>query len=96
MSVLLIVDIEVTNPEGFMEYANTAPALMMKEYGAKLISHDSQAVTYEGEWNPKTMIVWEFPDHETVQRFHNSKEYKAIVGIRHANAITRSVAVCAG
>ncbi len=47
----------------------------------------------EGGWAPKRVVVVEFPDLTTAQKFYDSPEYRAAREVRAGAAMMRMVAV---
>jgi len=47
----------------------------------------------EGHWQPHRMIIVEFPDMATAQRFYESEDYAPLLALRHAAAETDMVLV---
>ncbi len=38
--------------------------------------------TLEGGWTPARIVVLEFPDYATAERFYGSEEYKPVLAMR--------------
>ena len=60
MSAYVVLDIEVTDPEGYKEYAKLAPDTV-KLYGGRYIARGGQNETLEGDWQAKRLVILEFP-----------------------------------
>ncbi len=83
MSVYLIVDELGISDEGKLkEYLASAGALL-KASGGKLLASAVPHVL-EGDWKPKKVVLIEFPDQETLDRFWTSNEYRELAKIRQA------------
>lgn len=92
MAVYAIVNTKLKNPEPYEEYkAKTAP--LVAQYGGRYLVRGGDHTVIEGSWNPTRMVVLEFPTREDFDKFYNSPEYQAVIGIRHANADTDLVLV---
>jgi uncharacterized protein (DUF1330 family) len=63
MTAYVIVDIEVTDPEGYKEYVKLAPEAV-KLYGGKYIARGGNNETLEGNWQAKRLVILEFPSAE--------------------------------
>jgi uncharacterized protein (DUF1330 family) len=50
-------------------------------------------VIVEGTWEPHTLVVLEFPDMGTLDRWCRSPEYAPVLGIRLQEATTHDVSV---
>lgn len=92
MSAYVIVEIEVTNPEGYAEYKNLAPAAVAL-YGGKYIARGGQTETLEGDWQPNRLVILEFPTSEQAKAWLNSPEYAPARAMRHAYAKSRMVVI---
>ena len=92
MAVYMILDIEVTDPEGYKEYLKrSGPSV--DQYGGKFIVRGGQTTTLEGDWHPKRLVVIEFGSEEQANRWYNSPEYTEARAIRARTA--KSVAIMA-
>ena len=85
MSVILIVNTNVKNPEAYEEYKALARPLVERNGGRYLVRGGPHEVI-EGSWNPTRLVVIEFPDKQAFESFYNSPEYQEVMKIRHANA----------
>lgn len=92
MTAYVIVDIEVTNPEGYAEYKNLAPAAVAL-YGGKYIARGGQTETLEGDWQPKRLVILEFPSFEQAKAWLNSPEYAPARALRHRYAKSTMVVI---
>ena len=92
MTAYVIVDIEVTDPEGYKEYVKLAPEAV-KLYGGKYIARGGQTETLEGDWQAKRLVILEFPSVEHAKRWLDSPEYAPARALRHQYARTNMVVV---
>ncbi|MBL8103276.1 MAG: DUF1330 domain-containing protein [Anaerolineales bacterium] len=92
MTAYVIVDIEVTDPEGYKEYVNMAPEAV-KLYGGKYIARGGYNETLEGDWQAKRLVILEFPSVEQAKTWLNSPEYAPARKLRHQYARTNMVVV---
>lgn len=81
MAAYVIANIEIKDPTTYQEYSKQVPATLEK-YGGKFVVRGGKLEKLEGEWEPKRIVVLEFENVEQAQRWYNSSEYQAIVGIR--------------
>ncbi len=81
MAAYVIAQVEVHDPETFKKYAAGVPDTI-KQYGGKYLVRGGAITPKEGDWNPKRVIVLEFPDMATAHRWYDSPEYQEIIGIR--------------
>lgn len=92
MPAYVIVDMEVTDPATFGEYAQVAGPIVAK-YGGKLLATGPPAGTLEGEWQPSTVTVLEFPSAELARQWHEAPEYQGPRQIRQRAAKCEMVLV---
>ncbi|MBI3151538.1 MAG: DUF1330 domain-containing protein [Chloroflexi bacterium] len=92
MTAYVIVDIEVTDPEGYKEYVKLAPEAV-KLYGGKYIARGGHNETLEGDWQAKRLVILEFPSLEQAKDWLNSPEYAPARKMRHQYARTNMVVV---
>ena len=81
MAAYLIVDCEVTDPARYEEYKKLAPAAIAA-YGGRYVARGGATAVLEGDWQPKRVVVLEFPDADAAQRFYASPEYGAARAVR--------------
>ena len=92
MTAYVIVDIEVADPEGYMEYPKMAPETV-KLYGGKYIVRGGTNETLEGDWQAKRLVILEFPSVEQAKKWLNSPEYAPARALRHQYAQSKMVVV---
>lgn len=56
-------------------------------YGGKWLVLDAPVHPLEGDW-PGSVVLMEFPDMETAQKWYSSPEYQKILHLRTGNAIS--------
>ncbi len=92
MSAYVIVDIEVTDPEGYEEYKRLA-APTVAQYGGKYLARGGTTEVLEGDWQPKRLVILEFEDMERAKAWLNSAEYHPARQLRHRYARSKMVVV---
>ena len=92
MATYVIGDIEVTNPAAFQEYRNRIFETVQK-YGGKFVIRGGRLSHKEGDWQPRHVVMLEFPNFEQAERWYNSPEYKPLIGIREKSAKTNLIIV---
>lgn len=75
MSVFLIADIKVTNPDWVPAYAAHVHDLVAR-HGGKYLSRSGNITTLEGEASDSTLIaLLEFPDAAALRAFADDPDY---------------------
>lgn len=92
MSAYVIVDIEVTDPQGYKEYVKLAPAAV-ELYGGRYIARAGPNETLEGDWHAKRLVILEFESVERAKQWLNSPEYAPARALRHKYAKSNMVVV---
>ncbi len=92
MTADLLIEIEVTHPAGYAEYKNLAPAAAALD-GGKYIARGGKTATLEGDWQPRRLVILEFPSFEQAAAWPSSPEYAPAQAMRHACATSRMVVI---
>lgn len=92
MSAYVIVDIDVTDPEGYKEYAKLAPAAVTL-YGGRYLARGGPNETLEGDWHAKRLVILEFENMEQAKAWLNSREYAPARQLRHQYARSNMIVV---
>jgi uncharacterized protein (DUF1330 family) len=92
MAAYLIADIEVQDAEAFDEYRKLVPATL-EPFGGMYIVRGGAVTPLEGGWEPKRVVMLEFPSMDALQSWYNSDAYKAPKALRGRASISRVVAV---
>jgi len=85
MKAYIIADIEIKNEAEYVKYRDAVPALVEK-YGGQYIVRGGNPQTLEGSWNPKRIVILEFPNMESLQRFYGSDDYAPLIKQRQAGS----------
>ena len=92
MPAYVILDIEVTDPDGYTAYRERSGATV-EQHGGRFLVRGGDPQTVEGDWAPSRIVVLEFPSEEQARAWYDSAEYQEILPIREANATSRAVLV---
>ena len=92
MAVYLIVDIEVKEPAAYERYKTEVPALISK-YGGEYLVRGGDFEILEGDWQPNRLVLFRFPDKESVSAFLSDPEYQPLKNLRQRVAKTDIVMV---
>jgi uncharacterized protein (DUF1330 family) len=95
VAAYVIVDVEILDPQGYREYTRQVPETL-QPYGGRFIVRGGNAETLEGSWDPKRVVVLEFPSADQARAWHASAAYQAILPIRQRNAKTNFLTVVEG
>lgn len=92
MSAYIIVDLEVTDPAVFDEYRQLVPATI-QQYGGRYLVRGGAMESLEGGWQPKRVVVLEFPSAEQAKRWYDSEEYRYPKSLRFKSATSQAILV---
>jgi len=92
MSAYVVVDIDVTDPEGYREYVMLAPAAVAA-YGGKYRARGGKTEVLEGSWVPKRLVILEFESVEKAKAWLESPDYQPARQMRHRTATTNMVVI---
>ena len=92
MPAYLIAEVEVTDAQRYDAYRKLAPPAIAK-YGGRYLARGGETVTLEGSWQPKRLLVVEFPTLARAQEFYRSPEYQAAKEARAGGATMKILAV---
>ncbi|MDH4044181.1 MAG: DUF1330 domain-containing protein [Gemmatimonadota bacterium] len=92
MSAYVIVNIEVTDPAPYEEYKRLAHATVV-QYDGRYIVRGGAAEQLEGNWEPKRVVVLEFPTMARAREWFDSPEYAPARKIRQAAAVSDMILV---
>jgi uncharacterized protein (DUF1330 family) len=92
MPAYIIVNIEVTNPVPYERYKAMAEATVTA-YGGKYIVRGGPAERLEGGWEPKRVVVLEFPDAARARAWWVSEDYRPAKELRQACAKSEMIVV---
>jgi uncharacterized protein (DUF1330 family) len=92
MSAYVIVEVSVTDPQLFQEYAKGVPATIAA-YGGKYLVRGGAMESKEGGWTPKRVVVLEFPSLDQARKWYHSPEYKPFLEMRLKAANSKLILV---
>ncbi len=92
MTAYVICDIDVHDQQLYQEYAALVPATL-GPHGGRVIVRGGSPEALEGGWDPRRIVVLEFPSAEHARAWHHSPEYAPAMAMRHRAATGRLVLV---
>ena len=92
MPAYVIVEIEIEDNELYEEYKKLTPA-SIAAYDGKFIVRGAKTECFEGDWNPKRLVVLEFPSVERAKEWWSSPGYSVAKDIRQRAAKTKMLVV---
>ncbi|MFN3803316.1 DUF1330 domain-containing protein [Belliella pelovolcani] len=82
MPALVVVEVEIHDPEMYEEYKKLSlPAV--EAFGGHFVVRGAQTESLEGDWNPQRFVVLEFPSVARAKEWWSSEQYTIAKKIRH-------------
>jgi len=92
MPAYVILDITVHDPVRYEDYKLLA-APTVAAYGGRYLVRGGAVEKLEGDWQPKRLVVLEFPDAERARTWLDSADYGPARAIRQSIATTHAILV---
>lgn len=92
MSAYVIFDVDIRDPARYQEFmAGVKPAL--EKAGAKYLARGGEHKVYEGDWQPRRIVLLEFPSVAAWEAFYTGPTYQGLKSVRDACSSARLVSV---
>jgi uncharacterized protein (DUF1330 family) len=76
------VEHTITDPAKFREYGDKVRPLA--KYGGRSLARGGHRVLETKHWFPDRVILFEFPDMETLNAWYSSPEYQPLIALRQS------------
>jgi len=92
MTAYVIFDVEIKDPTRYQDFMNgVKPALA--EAGARYLARGGAHKVYEGDWEPRRIVLLEFPSVAAWESFYNGSVYRGLKAVRDECSSARLVSV---
>ncbi|AML50994.1 MULTISPECIES: DUF1330 domain-containing protein [Falsihalocynthiibacter] len=92
MAAYVIFDVEISDIEQYQVFMKgVSPEL--ERVGAKYLARGGDLKTYEGDWQPRRIVLLEFPSHKAWEEFYYGETYQNLKHIRDGCSSARLVSV---
>ena len=88
MAFYVFVEMEISNRAGLEPYRAAVNDTIV-QYGGRFLVRAGATRLIEGGPEPKTIVIFEFPDAASFDRWWNSPEYQEILPSRLENSTAR-------
>jgi len=85
MRAFIVGTIRVTDTDAWQRYVDRVGATF-GPHGGRVLMRGVKAADLAGEGHGERVVIAEFPDLASLQRWHASPEYQALVALRNAGA----------
>jgi len=82
MPAYLIAEHIITDPAKFEEYRTKAAPMIAKHGGRYLTKGGTHKLPEGGHWQPERVVIIEFPDMASLNRWYESEEYQPLIALR--------------
>ena len=80
MSTYMICDVSVHDRNALVEYLALAKGTV-EQFGGRYLAQAGEIAVLEGDWNPQTIVVVEFPTVTAAKDWYNSDIYAPALAI---------------
>ena len=92
MSAYIIAQVEVSDPATYDQYRREVPATLAP-FGGRFVVRGGSVEALEGDWQPKRLVVLEFPDRAAASDWWHSELYAGPKALRQRSARTQLLLV---
>ena len=94
MTAFLVSDVSVRDADAFQTYRTRAAASIV-QHGGRYLVRGGEIERLEGTWEPRNIIIVEFPSIEQARAWYNSSEYAFALEMRD-KALSRNLILVDG
>jgi uncharacterized protein (DUF1330 family) len=92
VSVYMIIEIAITNPEIYSRYVAGVPDIVTR-HGGRYLARGGKITPFSGNWQPERVVLIEFDTAEQVEKCFSSAEYCELAALRDQSTTSRAVIV---
>ena len=82
MAAYVISEVEILDEDSFEQYRTRAQS-SIEQHGGRYLVRATLPEAAEGNWSPqRRLVILEFPDMDTLQRWYSSEEYAQALTFR--------------
>jgi uncharacterized protein (DUF1330 family) len=85
MAAYVIAHIEVKDPTRYADYIKMSP-ISIQKFGGRFIARGGNVEKLEGSWEPKRLVLLEFPTIEAAREWYASDDYAPAKALRQATS----------
>ena len=86
MPAYVIAHIDVKDPVRYEDYKKMSP-VSIEKFGGRFIARGGQCESLEGTWQPKRVVLIEFPSVEVARQWWASEDYAPARALRQATSV---------
>lgn len=92
MPAYIVVETDIHDPDQYELYKQASPNAVTAG-GGRFIARGGELAVLEGDWQPKRLVLLEFPNLDAARRFYDSPEYQEAKRLREGAARLNMVAI---
>ena len=92
MAAFVVVEVDVHDMDLYKTYTQLTPA-SIASYQGKFIARGGDTIVLEGDWQPKRIVLLEFPSVEIANSWWHSEDYTKARAIRQKAASTKMIII---
>jgi len=92
MPTYVIFDVDIKDVARYQEFMDGVK-LALERAGAKYLARGGPHKVYEGDWQPRRIVLLEFPSQQAWEEFYNGATYQGLKAIRDECSEARLVSV---
>lgn len=92
MPAYVVVQVDIGDPAGYETYKTLAPP-SIAAYGGRYLARGGACEPLEGSWQPRRLVILEFPTAEKARAWWSSAEYAEAKALRQRCARTEMLLV---
>ncbi len=91
MPAYLLLDIDIHDKNKYEIYKTGVPAFVAK-HGGEYLARGGEHEVIEGQWHPTRLVLFRFPDRQSIRNMFSDPGYQHLKAIRHEAASSDLVA----
>ena len=95
MSVYLIADSEIHDPEAYEKYKEAAPQYVAR-HGGEYCSRGGKFEVLVGDWNPTRLLMIKFPSRKAYDEFMTDPDYRPWKELRESISTPKNILILEG
>lgn len=95
MSVYLIADSEIHDPEAYEKYKEAAPKYVAR-HGGEYCCRGRKFEVLVGDWNPTRLLVIKFPSRKAYDEFMTDPDYRPWKELRESITTPKNILILEG
>ena len=86
MPAYVLAHIDVKDPVRYEDYKKMSP-ISIQKFGGRFVARGGKVEVLEGDWQPKRMVLIEFPTVERAKEWWASDDYAPAKQLRQSTSI---------